>query len=63
MKLEGMGNGHLTSSNTTHFQSLHPKSHVPYPYEEMLFFDDCNWGDHVQDVEDSFIRSYGTEDA
>ena len=45
-------NGHLTSSKTTHFQSLHLKSHVPY--KEMLFFDDCNRGDHVQDVEDSF---------
>jgi len=44
--------GHLTSSKTTHFQSLHRKSHVPY--EEMLFFDDCNWGDHVQDVQDAF---------
>jgi magnesium-dependent phosphatase 1 len=45
-------NGNLTSSKTAHFQSLHLKSHVPY--EEMLFFDDCNWGDHVQDFEDSF---------
>ena len=44
--------GHLTARKTTHFQSLHRRSHVPY--EEMLFFDDCNWGDHVKDVGDSF---------
>jgi len=44
--------GHLTSRKTTHFESLHRRSHVPY--EEMLFFDDCNWADHVQDVGESF---------
>lgn len=44
--------GHLTSRKTTHFKSLHEKSGVPY--EEMVFYDDCNWGDHCQDLEDTF---------
>lgn len=44
--------GHLTSRKTTHFESLHAKSHVAY--DEMLFFDDCNWGDHCADVSESF---------
>jgi magnesium-dependent phosphatase 1 len=33
----------------THFPILH--KHTLVPYEEMLFFDDCNWGDHVGHVE------------
>ncbi|GFH45331.1 hypothetical protein CTEN210_01805 [Chaetoceros tenuissimus] len=44
--------GHLTSRKTTHFKSLHEKSGVPY--EEMVFYDDCNWGDHCQDLEDTY---------
>jgi len=44
--------GHLTSRKTTHFKALHEESNVPY--EEMLFFDDCNWGDHVKDLEDAY---------
>uniref|UniRef100_A0A7S1ZWP5 Uncharacterized protein n=1 Tax=Ditylum brightwellii TaxID=49249 RepID=A0A7S1ZWP5_9STRA len=42
----------LTSRKTTHFQLLHQESGVPY--NEMLFFDDCNWGDHVSDVQNAF---------
>lgn len=41
--------GHLTSRKTTHFRGLQASSQVPY--DEMLFFDDCNWGDHVGDLE------------
>lgn len=44
--------GHLNSRKTTHFKLLQEDSNVPY--EEMLFFDDCNWGDHVKDLEDTF---------
>jgi magnesium-dependent phosphatase 1 len=44
--------GHLTSRKTTHFMALHNASQVPY--DEMLFFDDCNWGDHCEDVSNSF---------
>lgn len=44
--------GHLTSRKTTHFESLHRKSHIPY--DEMLFFDDCNWGDHVGDLAETY---------
>eukprot|EP00549_Striatella_unipunctata_P021841 CAMPEP_0118724814 /NCGR_PEP_ID=MMETSP0800-20121206/32800_1 /TAXON_ID=210618 ORGANISM="Striatella unipunctata, Strain CCMP2910" /NCGR_SAMPLE_ID=MMETSP0800 /ASSEMBLY_ACC=CAM_ASM_000638 /LENGTH=165 /DNA_ID=CAMNT_0006633457 /DNA_START=145 /DNA_END=643 /DNA_ORIENTATION=+ len=40
--------GKLTSRKTTHFTLLHEESGVPY--NEMLFFDDCNWGDHCADV-------------
>jgi len=40
--------GKLSSRKTTHFKLLHEESGVPY--NEMLFFDDCNWGDHVGDV-------------
>lgn len=32
-----------------HFKSLHKASGIPY--EDMLFFDDCNWGDNCRDVE------------
>jgi magnesium-dependent phosphatase 1 len=45
--------GELTPRKTTHFRELHKESGVPY--EEMLFFDDCNWGDHCADV----TRAYG----
>ena len=44
--------GHLTSRKTTHFQSLHKKTKVPF--DQMLFFDDCNWDDHVKDLEDTY---------
>eukprot|EP00555_Chaetoceros_dichaeta_P003766 CAMPEP_0198249564 /NCGR_PEP_ID=MMETSP1447-20131203/1059_1 /TAXON_ID=420782 /ORGANISM="Chaetoceros dichaeta, Strain CCMP1751" /LENGTH=195 /DNA_ID=CAMNT_0043934235 /DNA_START=216 /DNA_END=803 /DNA_ORIENTATION=+ len=44
--------GSLTSRKTTHFRALHKESSVPY--NEMLFFDDCNWGDHCADVTASF---------
>lgn len=40
--------GKLSSRKTTHFKLLHEESGVTY--NEMLFFDDCNWGDHVGDV-------------
>jgi magnesium-dependent phosphatase 1 len=32
----------------THFPIL--KEHTGIAYEDMLFFDDCNWGDHVGNV-------------
>lgn len=40
--------GKLTPRKTTHFKELHEESGIPY--DEMLFFDDCNWGDHCSDV-------------
>lgn len=40
--------GKLSPRKTTHFRELHKESGIPY--EEMLFFDDCNWGDHCADV-------------
>eukprot|EP00670_Eutreptiella_braarudii_P018246 CAMPEP_0174367542 /NCGR_PEP_ID=MMETSP0811_2-20130205/85714_1 /TAXON_ID=73025 ORGANISM="Eutreptiella gymnastica-like, Strain CCMP1594" /NCGR_SAMPLE_ID=MMETSP0811_2 /ASSEMBLY_ACC=CAM_ASM_000667 /LENGTH=188 /DNA_ID=CAMNT_0015510225 /DNA_START=35 /DNA_END=601 /DNA_ORIENTATION=+ len=44
--------GKLTSSKVTHFRELHQESGIPF--SEMLFFDDCNWGDHVQAVGDAY---------
>jgi len=44
--------GSLTSRKTTHFRALHEESGVSY--NEMLFFDDCNWGDHCADVTSNF---------
>lgn len=44
--------GNLTSRKTTHFRLLREESGVPY--DEMLFFDDCNWGDHVGDLHAEF---------
>jgi len=41
--------GVLSSSKLTHFRELQKDSGVPY--DEMLFYDDCNWGDHVGDLE------------
>ncbi|KAL7543561.1 hypothetical protein ACHAWF_007419 [Thalassiosira exigua] len=41
--------GELSSRKTSHFRQIQEESKVPY--KEMLFFDDCNWGDHVGDVE------------
>jgi len=45
--------GKLTSRKTSHFRLIHEESGVPY--EDMLFYDDCNWGDHVGDLN----RAYG----
>jgi magnesium-dependent phosphatase 1 len=44
--------GDLTSDKRTHFRLLHKESKVKY--EEMLFFDDCNWGDHCSTVTNAF---------
>jgi magnesium-dependent phosphatase 1 len=44
--------GKLTPRKTTHFRELHKESGVPF--EEMLFFDDCNWKDHCEDVTRTF---------
>ena len=44
--------GKLTSRKTSHFRLIHEESGVPY--EEMLFFDDSNWGDHVGDLNRAF---------
>ena len=44
--------GTLTSRKTTHFKSL--KEQCPeMDYGRTLFFDDCNWGDHVGDLEEA----------
>eukprot|EP00578_Thalassiosira_sp_NH16_P024125 CAMPEP_0181099784 /NCGR_PEP_ID=MMETSP1071-20121207/12842_1 /TAXON_ID=35127 /ORGANISM="Thalassiosira sp., Strain NH16" /LENGTH=233 /DNA_ID=CAMNT_0023182465 /DNA_START=140 /DNA_END=841 /DNA_ORIENTATION=- len=45
--------GELTSRKTGHFRLIHEQS-GGVPYDEMLFFDDCNWGDHVGDVNREF---------
>lgn len=42
----------LSSRKTTHFSLLHRESSIPY--HQMLFYDDCNWGDHVADVYQTF---------
>lgn len=42
--------GKLTPRKTTHFRELHQESGIPY--DRMLFFDDCNWGDHIGDLRD-----------
>mmetsp|Transcript_16028 Transcript_16028/g.34733 ORF Transcript_16028/g.34733 Transcript_16028/m.34733 type:complete len:202 (-) Transcript_16028:296-901(-) len=44
--------GKLSPDKVTHFRELHEESGVPY--NEMLFFDDCNWGDHCQRVTQKF---------
>mmetsp|Transcript_13017 Transcript_13017/g.23379 ORF Transcript_13017/g.23379 Transcript_13017/m.23379 type:complete len:214 (+) Transcript_13017:69-710(+) len=36
--------GRLSPNKTSHFSEIH--NELGIPYEEMLFFDDCNWGDH-----------------
>jgi len=48
--------GVLTSRKTTHFCELQKATRKGnggcyVPYTEMLFFDDCNWSDHVGDLE------------
>lgn len=45
--------GNLTSEKTSHFRFIHEES-GGVPYEEMLFFDDCNWGDHVGQLHREF---------
>jgi len=40
--------GNLTSRKTSHFHLIREESGICY--NEMLFFDDCNWGDHVGDL-------------
>ena len=49
--------GELTSRKTTHFKSLAAQlkksTGEDIPHSTMLFFDDCNWGDHVGDLESS----------
>lgn len=42
----------LSSDTRSHFRLLHQESGIPY--EEMLFFDDCNWGDHCTTVSREF---------
>ena len=43
--------GKLSPRKTTHFRELHRESGVPY--HKMLFFDDCNYGDHIGDLRDA----------
>jgi magnesium-dependent phosphatase 1 len=40
--------GKLSPDKRTHFRELTQESGIPY--EEMLFFDDCSFGDHVGDI-------------
>ena len=40
--------GNLTSDKRTHFAKIRRESELPF--ETMLFFDDCNWGDHVAKI-------------
>lgn len=44
--------GALTKYKTSHFELLAKQSGVSY--DDMLFFDDCYWEDHVQDMYDAF---------
>jgi magnesium-dependent phosphatase 1 len=44
--------GKLTSRKTSHFELIHEESGVPY--DDMLWYDDCNWGDHVGDLNKAF---------
>jgi magnesium-dependent phosphatase 1 len=41
--------GNLTSDKRTHFKKIREESGIDF--QEMLFFDDCNWGDHVGTIE------------
>ena len=50
--------GVLSPSKKAHFRELRRESGVAY--EEMLFFDDCNWGDHVGDLEDMGVTGIRT---
>ena len=40
--------GKLTSRKTTHFKYLKEESGIDF--KDMLFFDDCNWDNHVKDL-------------
>lgn len=40
--------GELSSDKRTHFAKIHRESAVDF--QNMLFFDDCNWGDHVAKI-------------
>ena len=44
--------GKLSKRKTDHFALLREESGVEYG--DMLFFDDCGWGDHVADLRDTF---------
>jgi magnesium-dependent phosphatase 1 len=51
--------GSLSPNKKTHFQQLFQQSQIPF--DEMLFFDDCNWGDHCATVTKEFgVVSYRT---
>jgi len=45
--------GNLSPDKTSHFQRIHEES-GGIPYQEMLFFDDCNWGNHCERVSKAF---------
>lgn len=49
----GRDGPYLTSRKTSHFRMIREES-GGVPYEGMLFFDDCNWGDHVGDLNREF---------
>ncbi|CAJ1955765.1 unnamed protein product [Cylindrotheca closterium] len=44
--------GRLSPDKVDHFRLLHEESGIPYT--EMLFFDDCNWGDHCARVSERY---------
>jgi magnesium-dependent phosphatase 1 len=53
LKFDQIGrSGRLNSDKITHFRLLQDESNVAY--KEMLFFDDCNWGDHCGRVNQAF---------
>ena len=33
---------------------IHDEESGGVPYDEMLFFNDCNWADHVGDIDREF---------
>ena len=41
--------GDLTSDKKTHFKKIKNESNIEF--NDMLFFDDCNWSDHVGKIE------------
>ncbi|KAL7463235.1 hypothetical protein ACHAXS_003608 [Conticribra weissflogii] len=49
--------GKLTSRKTSHFRVIHEES-GGVPFEDMLFFDDCNWQDHVSRVLFHFLSLF-----
>ena len=44
--------GHLTKRKDKHIEGIHAESGIAYT--DMLFFDDCNWGDHVTDLNQTY---------